>query len=381
MKNAIRHTAGLLAAACLLTACVKEEYRGPDPTLPRRTVLVWLAGGHDTAAECEATVEALRQGWTYTGNRCLVYCHPADAAPRLVSLRGGCSVTPEPYVELVAEYPDSAPADAETLVRILRDAAGRYPADSYGLVYAPHTAGWIAEDGTTSGASPEAELAALARALPDRALEFILFEQGFTAGVESLYALRRKAAWIMVSSAEMPAPGYRETFRTHGNLLFDTSLDPGEALARFGRACIARTQARTGAKIPITLSLVRTDRLDALAAQVAKKVAAASEETLTATDGIQCFDRVQYDRRGSLRHYDMGAWYRRSGDDAGEVDPAAAAVVWKAVSQVSLPDMQGFTIHEHSGLTTHIPAGEDPEADDAWRRTQWARTIGMDYEQ
>ena len=67
----LRHIPVLLLSV-LLGACINEEYAGPDPNLPTRTIVVWLGGDNNLSDETVRKIEALRQGWTYTGNKCLI---------------------------------------------------------------------------------------------------------------------------------------------------------------------------------------------------------------------------------------------------------------------------------------------------------------------
>ena len=82
----IRCILALLLPA-VLGSCIAEDYEGPDPNLPTRTILVWLGGDNNLSDETERKIEALRQGWTYTGNKCLIYQDSRDGA-RLLRLRG-----------------------------------------------------------------------------------------------------------------------------------------------------------------------------------------------------------------------------------------------------------------------------------------------------
>lgn len=382
-------------AALLMAGCVGEEYRGPDPGLPKRTVLVWLAGDNDLSADCEAKIEALRAGWRYTGSRCLIYYDAADAPPRLLSLRGGCAVTPAPYVETVAEYPEEDSAGADVLGRVLREVMADYPADSYGLVFASHASGWMPEGAFPPGAiasrsfgrdshsgnagrATEMELEELAAALPDGGLDFILFEACHTAGVETAYALRRKADYLLVSSAELLLPGFREIYPAHGRLLFDTSRPVEEALAAFGQAYFEWVRSQPADYASATLSLIRTQAMEALAAGVRALAGKTAAEAWKDTDGLQHFDRPQYYGYGTPLFYDLGAWCERLGGAAAyRLGLVEKVVVWKAATPAFLLSYGGFEIRTYSGLTTYVPAADRPSLDDEWRRTAWAGAIGM----
>ena len=71
--NRIGYITAILLAVLLCGSCINEEYAGPDPDLPTRTIIVYLGGDNNLSEETGRKIEALRQGWTYTGNKCLIY--------------------------------------------------------------------------------------------------------------------------------------------------------------------------------------------------------------------------------------------------------------------------------------------------------------------
>ena len=200
MMNRIGYITAILLAVLLCGSCINEEYAGPDPDLPTRTIIVYLGGDNNLSEETGRKIEALRQGWTYTGNKCLIYQDSRDGA-RLLRLRGGCRTTPTPYVETVREYGAENSASAETFARVLREVAAEYPADSYGLIFFSHASGWLpagalqnpaprsrsvgVDDGDAGRA--EMDIAEFAAAIPGGMFDFIVFETCLTAGVEDVY--------------------------------------------------------------------------------------------------------------------------------------------------------------------------------------------------
>lgn len=60
----VRYILAVVLSAVLFSSCINEEYEGPDPDLPARTILVWLGGDNNLSDETGRKIEALRQGWT-----------------------------------------------------------------------------------------------------------------------------------------------------------------------------------------------------------------------------------------------------------------------------------------------------------------------------
>lgn len=132
----------LLVVLTVLPSCIKDDHTDSEPTFPSRTVLIYMAGDNSLSGETAQKIEALRRGWQWTGNKCLVYVDTPEGA-RLLRLRGGCQVTPEAYVETVREYGRENSASAEVFGRVLREVMSDYPADGYGLVFFSHGSGWL----------------------------------------------------------------------------------------------------------------------------------------------------------------------------------------------------------------------------------------------
>lgn len=126
--NRIGYITAILLAVLLCGSCINEEYAGPDPDLPTRTIIVYLGGDNNLSEETGRKIEALRQGWTYTGNKCLIYQDSRDGA-RLLRLRGGCGRRRRPMWRPCGEYGAENSASAETFAgcceRLPRRISGR----------------------------------------------------------------------------------------------------------------------------------------------------------------------------------------------------------------------------------------------------------------
>ncbi len=390
-------------ATMLLPSCIKDDYAGPAPDLPSRTVLIYMAADNSLSEEVARKVEALRQGWTWTGNKCLVYADTPSGA-RLLRLRGGCRVTPEPYVETVREYGAENSASAEVFGRVLREVVTEWPADSYGLVFFSHGSGWLPAgslrkpahvgsrslgwDGGTV-ANPATgragmELAEFAAAIPDGQFDFIVFEACLMAGVEVAYELRHKTDYLLVSSAEIVSPGFTPVYPSALRCLFATSRDAQECLAAFGEAYMNHVNKLSGDYRSATLSLVATQELDLLAARTRELLADGSPRADIAF-GLQHFDRPgSYgDSPAVARYFDLGEWAERTGcpEQYAAFEAQLKRIVrWKANTGYFLPSYNGFEIHRHSGLTTYVERSELPSLNEYYGSTAWGRAVFADLQ-
>lgn len=389
----VRYILAVVLSAVLFSSCINEEYEGPDPDLPVRTILVWLGGDNNLSDETGRKIEALRQGWTYTGNKCLIYQDSRDGA-RLLRLRGGCRTTPTPYVEIVREYGAENSASPATFARVLREVADAYPADSYGLIFFSHASGWLpagtlqnpqkrtrsigVDDGGTGRA--EMEIAEFAAAIPDGMFDFIVFETCLTAGVEVAYELRGKSDYMLASAAEIVSPGFTPVYPSALRLLCNTAVETRTALEAFGHAWMNYVATNyTGARRSATLSLIDIDETSPLAARTQAALRTRSAEAPDLSR-LQHFDRPgSYGDSPALpRFFDLDEWVEEVADpDEYEAFRAQLerTVVWKAATETFMAGQNGFTVRRHSGLTTYVEQDAFPDLNQAYRRLSWSGAV------
>lgn len=396
-KHLFKHCLLPLALPLLWMGCIQEDYEGPDPESPSRTVLVYIAGDNNLS-ELGSAVEEIRQAWTYTGNHCIVYYDAADASPVLLSLRGGCQVTPVPYVETIAEYPEENSASAEVFGRVLGDVVRMYPADSYGLVYASHATGWLPEGmlqdpdrttvsrslgkdyhtGTLANGSSEMELCDFAAVIPDGQFEFIIFEACLMAGVEVVYELRDKTRYILASSAELLSAGFIPVYREAFGCLMDTHSSTEECLINLAQDYQNYINTQNGSYRSMTLSIIKTERLNVLATLVEKILSRPISSSFSLAD-MQRFDRpgCYGDYPMSPRYFDLEEYLELASSslDYNElVKEMKEIVLWKAASPAFMAGSRGgFTIDRHCGLTTYIEQDIFPELNTAYHTIAWYR--------
>lgn len=382
-----------------LISCIDEEYAGPNPNLPSRTVLVYMAADNSLADEVSQKIEALRQGWTWTGNKCLIYVDTPQGA-RLLRLRGGCQVTPIPYIETVREYGAEDSASATVFGRVLGEVIEEYPADGYGLVFFSHASGWLPQgtlqnpsrslgwdneggSGMQNGMThSEMELTEFVAAIPDGQLDFILFEACLMAGVEVAYELRDKTDYMLVSSAEILSPGFTPIYPSAFHYLFDTSKSVEESLIAFGDCYMSYVNRLDNDYRSATLSLIATKHLNSFAARTRKLLAGRPPHLSDIVIGLQHFDRPgSYgDSPVVARYFDMAEWIKRQvGEEPYTVfeEQLKCIVRWEACTEYFLPSQNGFKIQQHSGLTTYIERPELPALNEYYHSTAWYKVLNL----
>lgn len=387
----------LSALLLLLSSCIKESDNEPELDLPTRTVLVYLAGDNNLSGEISATVEAIRRGWRYSGNRCLIYIDTQGETPKLLSVRGGCKVTPEPYIETVAEYAEENSASAQVFGRVVRDVLTNYPADSYGLIFASHATGWLPEGALSNPFRPtrtigqdsntgimqgnEIELADFAAAIPDGAFDFIAFETCLMTGVEVLYELRNKTDYIVASSAEMFSFGFVPIYQSSIMNLMDTSQPLERALIAFASNYRDYMFNQSSYQRSLTLGVIKTSGMDNLASLTHRVFQESTQNGFTDIGGLQYFDRPgSYgDSQSCPRYFDYLDYIERIATPASYADIEAEInkmVVWKAATPGFLLGQRGgFEIKKHCGLTTYIPQACFEKLNESYSHTTWFLAI------
>ena len=384
------HPSTWLLPVFLLTAfaCSKEVEK-VDTTPPRRTVLVYLAGDNSLSGEVEKKIEGLTTGWDNTTDNLLIYRDSRDSAgtPSLLKVIGDAL---HPYTEVVKEYPESNSASPEVFSEVLRDVVSGYPAPSYGLLLFSHGTGWLpegsylnpralrSEDNTSLRSimednGREMAIAGFAAAIPDGQFDFIVLEACLMASVEVAYELRGKADYLLASSAEILSPGFTPLYPAMLNALF---RQPEADLLSVADVYYNHCNNQEAPYRSATVSVIRLDRLDALAEAMRGVYACFSHIPEEWAAEVQCFDRS-----GTRLFFDLGSLLSQmkaagSPEARAAVPTAEAALSEAVVSRSATPFFVDLLVHSHSGLTTYIEQTAYPSLNTAWQQTAWGRMMG-----
>lgn len=369
-KRAPRCLAGmLLLLGMLLSACEKDDYE--PKTAINCTMLFYMGGDNNLSNEVNAKIEQIKTAQLPKDCRVVIYTDVRGENPQLLELtldNGRLTV------ETVHTYPESNSASAETFGAVLREITERYQCPSYGLVLFSHASGWLPEgtyNNTVSRSVPalrsviidgasEMELPAFAASIPDGMFDFVVFEACYMAGVEVAYELKDKARHIVASAAEIVSPGFAACYKEALPYLY-----AGDLLG-FCRTVEADYRTRSGDYGSLTLSLIDTKGLDALADVVR------GMELQGGNGNIQAFDR-----NGGTLFFDLGESYKSvgNGQHAALQSAIDGCVVWKAATATFMPTYGGFEVKAHSGLTTYIPQENYTRLNEAYKDLKWYKAI------
>ncbi len=212
-----------LSSICVLNACEDEEEL-PVP-VSYTTLVYMIADNSIMDSEVEYTISQLKAGAKRSGGRVAVYVDRKGEPPRLFGISQKGKEQPKKTYEEVNS------ADASVLADVIQDTKTLFPAEKFGLVLWSHGTGWLPygysntqkrtlrkstvfpkvryigpdqDDGTNT--SPKViEIVDLASNLPDNTAEYIWFDACLMGNIETLYELRNKCRYFVVSPTEVLA--------------------------------------------------------------------------------------------------------------------------------------------------------------------------------
>ena len=393
---------------------------------PKRNILFYIATDADANIDDDTPgkIDQIRAGWKPNQGEMLVYVDRRGQEALFLRINNTLS---EGYygLDTLARYGVENSADPAVLSRMI-DSLLNYPADSYGLIFFSHASGWLPAGGLNNPRSSETnqqqikqetpnelglrsividnggetryemEYDDFAEAIPDHQLDFIILEACLMGDVMSMYALRNKAAYVLVSSAEIVSPGFSYIYKDDIMRLYDTKNSVFSVVSGFAQAfhdfLITRYQENS-VFCSSTLSIIKMDEMNMLSL-VTKNVLQSVDfdESNLDIQALQRFDRPMAKGMG-------GKTYSRFFDFAHTVESLIPesqyaafraqmekTVVWKAETKRFLlgnysngePDFSeydGFFIERHSGLTTYIKQDVYPTLNAVFEGSDWYKAI------
>ncbi len=284
----------------LLSACKKDDPQpSPEPIAPEknRTVLFYMMDDHNLWNVMETTLNQLEAGWNeeIDGNL-LVYLDPSPHLTQFSSpvlLKIVHDETDAICSEVVKTYPEQDPVDNTVMKGVLEDAITLFPAQSHGLIIGTHGSAWFPgnldelidipdmghdEDDhaeSQSLALPQNQTKALgggerygtclevkdlAQLLPIK-YDFLIFHACLMGNVETAYELREKCSLMVGCMQPLPGPGY-----PYDEIIQYLYTKPQADLYHFTEKSAQWYDALPAeATVNFDVSVIRTDRLDALA--------------------------------------------------------------------------------------------------------------------
>ncbi len=358
----------------LLFSCSEEKLLTP-PKQPQRTILVYLAGDNNLYPEVQEKIDALKQGWNEKLGELLIFADTfGKEEPVLLRLiEKNNKVT----TQIIKHYDNDNSASPILLKEVIADVKNVAPASSYGMILFSHATGWLPAGAFKNPLNwrpkvgsysifedkdRQMELAGFAKAIPNDMFDFIVFDMCFMAGIESTYALRNKAKYIIASSAEILSPGFMKIYATSLRKLYYSSPD----LIGFAKEFYHFFKEQKPPYRSATISVINTSPIQQLAELI--KGIPLRKLTETELNSLQFFDR-----KTPHLFFDFKEYYSlflpnkkvKFNTILNEI------VIYKANTK----QLINIDINKHSGLTVYIPQSELPLLNNAYKTTEWWRFL------
>lgn len=425
---AMKRSIHVLLTAVLLvmtaTGCDWFKHdRGPDRY--RRVLILYSAGFNNLSPDLIQDIQDLRSGYLPKKD--------ADLALLVVSRRtsdyGGSNYEIETSPYLIRMYKSkkgdkavmdtlySMPAgssliDADVMRNMLERIVDGFPSDSYGMVVSSHGNGWLPVgayiDPSSYGKAPmrksariavdniplrdtpgviltksfgpeyytvnnrdyshEIEIEDMAAAIPMH-LDYLLFDACLMGGVEVAWAFKDVTDLIGFSQAEILSEGFN--YKTLTNNLLLSTPDPQQVCKDF----YDFYESKTGVYHSATISLIRTDRLPALASACAPLF----EQYRSS---IKSLSSSQVQDFGGTKnfYYDLEDILVKAGaQDLTALRSALdGCIVYKASTNQYYSAYGGtFPINAFCGLSMYLPSVGSPALDAFYKQTGWGKASGL----
>lgn len=351
-----------------------------------RTVLVYIAGdgkpgsSSNLSSEVAETQEALMEGWSdKIKGSLIVFADRNDSSPVLIRIGMHKNKT---VADTLRSYSNENSASPELLRQVIEDTKVVAPAKSYGMLLFSHASGWLPADAyknilkweaeaNKSSVFPrsvfedngrEMEFHDFVEAIPDGMFDFIASEMCFMSSVETAYALRNKADYLLAAAPEVLSPGFRPIYKTSLNMLFE----PEANLEGFGQVFFDFFSLEYEHPYA-AISLVRTSEMEALAEFTREVAPSLSQEQI---------NQVQYfDRNGKPHLFFDFADYMSHAMTTQQTQQLEALLNKAVIFERHTPKLISIDINTHSGLSVYIPQASLPNLNKAYEETDWYKAV------
>ena len=354
---------GLLVLLTSLCACHEDgadSTQKPTDKGTRRTVLIYMCAQNSLGAQKYHRSDSteIMQGRQYIApnDRLLLYVDDAQY-PRLMEI----SASSQSPILLRQWSEEVNSANPQTLRDVASWVLRHYPAQEYGLVLWSHADGWlpatnkaytpqastfspfsfgidVGPDGSINGdrdhtgqPGPQMDITDMANALSESGmhLRYILFDACLMQNVESSYALRHVADYVVASPMAISAYGGNYTHLIEKGL-FSPQVE--DIVTTYYADIIDPAQYNTYDDYGIVISSVRTAGLDSLARTIAELL---PQSALATSNATFSFNNVQYYHPYTATYYyrpyqhDLRCTMQRilSAENMQRLDKALAKVV------------------------------------------------------
>lgn len=400
----------LFSLIVIATMCSCSDDNGDvsDVVSDSASVLVYIVADNSLSSRVDEDIDEMLKGMEaidnkkcYSNNNLLVYVDGLDL-PVLYSIQKNKSGVAQKIVEKSYSQ-EKTSTSVETIKEVIKDAFGKYPADSYGFVYWSHGDGWlpsklrmqksvdptlrwIGQDGDNySGKYSYTDIEDLVNAfsvLPKK-LDFLMFDACFMLDISVAYDLRGLTDYIIASPTEIPGPG--APYDIVVPYMFSrtaTPVDIGKAYfsyynEKYDNNVSNQSYVWTGG---VSIGVTKTASLDNLA-QITKTSIANPESSVTdLVSGVLDYDR-RFVNHGHIGYYDMKSLMSKLIPNSANYQLwqeayESSVVYWETTPTNYSSYVGSFSMDGSNGFSHYVPQ-EDNARNAAYRTTGWYNAAGL----
>ena len=384
----------IITSIALLSQCTEKPAIDNKPSIGNKTardILVYIVADNNLAYALDGDINEMESAWSESYDGRLFVLHNTGASTKLYRIKHDTDLK-KINSDVVVNYPsDFDPCKKGALTEVMSYIQAQYKSEQHALILSSHGSGWLPsyqstkrqtldqhtkllhtgagnlhpaqaynQDisqhtiGVTDSYGTEIELYDLAEMLkPFNKLEFIMFDACLMASVEGLHQLRNNTKYVMSSAAEILADGAPYT-QMMPHMFAKNKPNVTSMATEFLNFYANQTNPILKSA---TISVVQTDKLEALADTISQIIPKISTQPYT-TQNVQQFGRYQF----LNTFYDLEDFIAKNLSDPASLNSLKTAlnnaVIYKGATEYILLGSGGFKINTHCGLTTFVPSSE-----------------------
>ena len=283
----------------------------------------------------------------------------------------------------IKQYKETNSLSGNHINEFLTMVKTKYPANTYNLIWGSHGSGWFPNPDIFKNRAlgPDGnsyiELDEFEQAIPeDMNFEYIIFDACFMAQAEIAMQLKNRAKYIMAAPSEIPIAGFPYS---QINLMCNATCEED-----YIKLCQTFHDQYVNESIGHTISLIKTEEIDSLAAAFKTVINSCSDDELRYLnlDLVQDFDGKQYCFNYTTCCYDLKdlALKLTLNDTLLEnLDNAIKKVVKYEAHSMLLSFGTTIRIKTCCGITSYWPVIENKIANTYFYNYDWCKASGLDY--
>lgn len=353
-------------SACKKTGSALESDRA------KNLVLIYMEANNNLEQEALDCINSMEQGALDINGILLVYVKTSSSHSYLLRIKHDMDEY-RIMSDTIKTFSTSDYSNPKFLANVIKIAQNEYPSGSFGLVLWSHATSWAPPSislpkteafGYDRGR--EMDIFELRDALPNN-LNFLIFDACNMSSLEVLFEFKDKAKYIIASPSETMAESF--PYRDITPFLFNGL----EGLKKVAEGYISHYSSFIGLKQSATVTLIKTDELNALANEMKLLIEQEKKSgDIFSAIGVQ---RLDFTNDFPVPSYDFGDFINKNFIPE-KTDKLALQLNKSIIYKAKTPYFLNKPIAGFSGLTCYIPTTNGLYLE-YYKKFTWYRSSGF----